>query len=74
LVAEDKMRKKYLLPYAFHHSVHETSGPGKQFRDAALGHPEAREELVVERGGLRAGDVGAVDRREDIVNIHGNRD
>jgi hypothetical protein len=26
---------------------------------------------VVKRGGLRGGDIGSVDRREDIVNIHG---
>lgn len=57
--------------YALHHAFHQWSWPWEELRHAALGDPEAREELVVETGGFWGGDVAAVDGGEDVIDIHG---
>ena len=57
--------------HALHHALHQWPRPWEELRHAALGDPEAREELVVEAGGFRCGDVPAIDGGKDVVDIHG---
>lgn len=61
----------YLVADSLHHSVHQGLRPWEELRHAALGDPEAREQLVVQCGGFGSRDIVAINGGKDVIDIHG---
>ena len=65
------IRVAYLCSHPVHDPLHQRRGPWQHLRDGALGDPEPRQQLVVQRRGLGARAWTAVHGGEDVVDVHG---